>query len=72
MPAFCLAFNIAQAASTIDLNGIHVLLVLAVRLERIVMTVDEHYGSRQQAWIHRHTIARVHLNEDEAAPIIAL
>ena len=65
-------FHIFHGTTAILADGIHIGFALSVRLQRIVVAVKEDSCPGQKAGVHAHTFPGIHLDNDEAFPIIAV
>jgi hypothetical protein len=61
-------FDVFDGAGSVLEDGIHVVLTLAIRLERVVMAVDEQCGAGQEAGVHAHAFAGVGFDGHESLP----
>jgi hypothetical protein len=61
-------FEVLDGASALFKDGVHVRFVAAIRLQRIVVTVQKHSGSRQKARVHAHALVGVDPNHNKAFP----
>ena len=52
-------------------DGIHVLFLAPVGLQGVVMPVDQHRGSWQQARIHTHAVGGIDLDQHKTQPAIS-
>jgi len=63
--------DILHGASAIPVHGIHVRFAAAKRFERVVMTIDQNGGAREEARIHAHAFAGICFDEDKTFPCTA-
>ena|ERR1700722_6222174 len=66
------SLHIFHRASIVLEDGVHIEFALAVRLERVVVAVDQKRGSGEEAGIHAHAFTGVNLDEDKALPLLAV
>ena len=65
-------FDILHGAIFAFEHGIHIEFALAIRLERVVMAVDEERRPGQKARVHAHAFAGVNSDEHETLPLLAI
>ena len=65
-------FDILHGTSVIPEDSVHVDIAFAIRLEGVVMAIDEYGGAGQKAGIHAHALACVDLDHHEALPVAAI
>jgi hypothetical protein len=63
-------FHIFNRTSVAFIDGIHIRFAFSIRLERVVVTIDEEGGAGQKTRVHAHTFAGINLNEDKAFPAV--
>src|ERR1700690_2025379 len=63
--------HVAHLGDAVHVHRVHVLLSLAIWLQRVVMPVDQHRRPRLQARVHAHGLA-ASLDRHEALPVAAL
>lgn len=61
-------FHVFDGAGSVFEDSIHVVLAPAVRLERVVVAIDQERGAGKKTGIHAHAFAGVGFDEDEAFP----
>src|SRR2546426_3045104 len=64
--------HVFHGAAAVLVDRIHVGFALAVGFEGVVMAVDENGGTGEQAGVHAHTLAAIHLDEHKALPVVAV
>ena len=64
-------FHVLDGAGTAPGDGVHIAFAFSIRLERVVMTVDEDGGAGEEARVHAHAFAGVKPDEDKALPALA-
>ena len=64
-------FDVADGAVAVEVDGVHVLLASAIRLESGVVAIDEESGAGQCARRHGHPFSGVGFDKDKSAPIAA-
>jgi hypothetical protein len=62
-------FDVFDSALAIVGDPIHVGFRFPVRLERVVMAVNQQGSAGEQAGIHTHVLAAVHPDQHEASPV---
>ncbi len=62
------SFHVLNGAGFVLEDSIHIVLTLAVGLERVVVAIDEKHGTGQKTGIHAHTFAAIGFNEHEPFP----
>jgi len=62
-------FDVTDDASIVFQNSVHIRFALAIRLERVVMAVDQKKSARNQTRVHRQGFARVEPDQNEALPM---
>ena len=65
-------FDVLDGATLILEDGVHVELAFAIRLERVVMTVDQECGTGQEARVHTHAFAAIDFDYHKALPLLAI
>ena len=64
--------DILHRTSVIPENGVHVDIAFAIRLQRVVMAIDERCGPGQETRVHAHAFACIDLNHHETLPVAAI
>ena len=65
-------FHVLDSAGVLLADSVHVEIAFTIRLERVVVAVEENNGAGEEAGIHAHAAAAIHANDNKTFPGFAI